>query len=153
LAIIKKHKNIKTQTNFSMEVLAATKIQTTWRKFNVYKKYELKDKIEQLLKHFDNCKVCEKMFEKIHNSHFNTLIIKYIDILFKLNTISIIFVNEDKYEIILNDKSFQLNNIEIKEYIDKLKYNKHILNVNIEGFFLDEESIYRYPYFYSIKIV
>jgi histidyl-tRNA synthetase len=135
-------------------VIAAKNIQKSWRMYNINKKYNLTKDVDSFFKMFSNCEKLEKMFEKIHNSNLNELLVQFIDNSFKLNKVRFIYNEKDNYEVIdyLENSLLKLNNENAKEKINTIAKSKLIVSINLEGFIVFD-SLYKYPEFFSISIV
>ena len=135
-------------------VIAAKNIQKSWRMYNINKKYNLTKDVDSFFKMFSNCEKLEKMFEKIHNSNLNELLVQFIDNSFKLNKVRFIYNEKDNYEVIdyLENSLLKLNNENAKEKINSIAKSKLIVSINLEGFIVFD-SLYKYPEFFSISIV
>jgi hypothetical protein len=135
-------------------VIAAKNIQKSWRMYNINKKYNLTKDVDSFFKMFSNCEKLEKMFEKIHNSNLNELLVQYIDDSFKLNKVRFIYYQNDNYELIdyLENSLLKLNNETAKEKINTIAKSKLIVSINLEGF-INLDSHYKYQEFFSISIL
>jgi len=135
-------------------VIAAKNIQKSWRMYNINKKYNLTKDVDSFFKMFSNCEKLEKMFEKIHNSNLNELLVQFIDNSFKLNKVRFIYNEKDNYEVIdyLENSLLKLNNENAKEKINTIAKSKLIVSINLEGFIVFD-SLYKYPEFFSISIL
>jgi len=146
-----------------MSHLAAMKIQRVWKRYNT-----LKDKgktnnanVTDFFQRFHKINKCETMFEKIHISHFNELLIMYNE----QNTIRIIYMEEDMYYFVLNknlnenlhenlnENTYQeLNKLAVREKMKTMYEQIDITGIKIEGFFLLDNNAYHYPEFCSINV-
>ena len=137
------------------QVIAARNIQKSWRMYTINKKYNLTKDVDSFFKMFSNCEKLEKMFEKIHNSNLNELLVEYIDDSFKLNKVRFIYNENDNYEIIdyLENSLLKLNNENAREKINTIAKSKLIVGINLEGFVNLDSSYYKYPEFFSVSII